>query len=70
MVYLPPELLFYYLALPLNGCAALFSLSSLKKNGVGWGDADPSFLEPLRGGCGFVKSYMKSTDDSQRLTIL
>lgn len=37
----------------------VLSLSSLKKNGVGWGGVDPSFLVPLRGGWGLVKSYGK-----------
>lgn len=46
------------IAVPLNGCAVDFSLSSLKKNGVGWDGDDPSFLEPLRGGWGLVKSYI------------
>lgn len=55
IAYLLCELLYYY-NVPLNGCAVVLSLSSLKKNGVGWGSDDPSFLEPLRGGCGLVKS--------------
>lgn len=54
--YLLSELLFYCVAVPLNGCTVVFSLSSLKKNGVGWGGDDPSFLVPLRGVCGLVKS--------------
>lgn len=55
IVYLLSELLYYY-NVPLNGCSLVLSLSSLKKNGVGWCSDDPSFLEPLRGGCGLVKS--------------
>lgn len=49
----------------------VLSLSSLKKNGVGWGGVDPSFLVPLRGGWGLVKSYGKDIQyHSQRMIIL
>lgn len=55
------------LSVPLNGCTVVFRLSSLKKKGVGWAVDDPSFLLPLRGGCGLVKSYWRDTDDSHFL---
>lgn len=45
----------------------VFSLSSLKKNGVGWDIGGTSFLEPLRGGWGLVKSWERDQNDWQIL---
>lgn len=51
-----PRELLHHSNVPLNGCAGVLSLSSLKKNGAGRDGGELSFLELLRGGCGLVKS--------------